>query len=344
MHSLLSNNLTNLPFNSSANNEIEEGTVQTFAVTHDGLLSEPISNVSSGGASPAYVSVLSTEELAVFNYVGGNGRIIPLGSDAVTFDNSAKVITFPTPANVNQTSHPHEAVEYKGEVFVPDLGGDKVYRLTGGHGTYAITSEIPQPAGSGPRHIAFNGMSRHRNFMLSNLYIKSDGYLYTLHELASTLSSQSVPSAPNGTVHGPVRTASIVPDNNIEGAVWQAAEILIPQTTPEYPTPYIYVSNRNTGTVDPEGKGDTIAIFEHVNKGKRDEALRLVKQFYTGLEQVRGLAVAESCEGGEKYLVAAAAAGTGGIAVFERTEGGKNLVEVARNTEVPVRTSFAFLC
>jgi len=136
----------------------------------------------------------------------------------------------------------------------------------------------------------------------------------------------------------------IVPDNNIQGARWQAAEILIPTPTAEYPTPYIYVSNRNTGTVDPAHKGDTIAVYEHINKGKAGEKLQLINQIYTGLEQVRGVVIGEACKGGEKYLIASGVVGSGGVVMFERTEQGKNLKELARNTEVKTRQSFLFMC
>lgn len=140
----------------SATNEVEDGAVQTFLASPDGVLSSAITNVSSGGASPAFTTVLSTNELAVFNYVGGNGRIIPITEDYVTFEDTSSDITFPVP--VNGSSHPHEAVEYNGEVFVPDLGGDTIYRLTAEDGTWNITGEIPQPKGSGPRHIIIQGM------------------------------------------------------------------------------------------------------------------------------------------------------------------------------------------
>lgn len=47
--------------------------------------------------------------------------------------------------------------------------------------------------------------------------------------------------------------------------------------------------------------------------------------------------------GGEEYLIAGAASGSGGVAVFRRTEGGRNLELIARNTDVPTATSFSWL-
>ncbi len=107
----------------------------------------------------------------------------------------------------------------------------------------------------------------------------------------------------------------------------------MPAPNAAFPTRYIYASNRNIGTTDE--RGDSIAIYEYTGG-----ELNLIAQVYTGLDQVRGMEF-----GGEnsEYLVASGVVGAGGVAVFERTEGGKNLFEVARNTDVPTRTSFVWV-
>lgn len=163
-----------------------------------------------------------------------------------------------------------------------------------------------------------------------------DNMLYTLHEFASTLTLREVPSHPNGTSQI-LSNVSIVPPNPPAGSVFAAAEILIPESTAEYPTPYIYASNRNIGVQDP--RGDTIAIFENV-----DNQLVLRKQVYTGLNQIRGMMSGEQAGfGGDGYIVAAGVAGSAGLKVFKRTEGGACLEEVAVNTVIPTRTSFIWL-
>lgn len=160
--------------------------------------------------------------------------------------------------------------------------------------------------------------------------------LYTIHETASTLTLQEVPSYPNGTSKI-LSQVSIVPPNPPSGSAFFAAEILIPEPTAEYPTPYIYTSNRNTGVQD--SRGDTIAIFENVGN-----KLVLRNQVYTGLDQIRGMmSGGQAGSGGEAYIVAAGAAGTAGVKVFKRTEGGANLQEVAANTVIPTRTAFVWL-
>jgi hypothetical protein len=90
-------------------------------------------------------------------------------------------------------------------------------------------------------------------------------------------------------------------------------------------------------------EGDSIAIFEHVNQGQQNESLVLINQVFTGLDQIRGMEFGNDDNGGEQYLMAGAASGTAGVAIFRRTEGGRNLELVARNLDIPTRTSFVWL-
>lgn len=163
-----------------------------------------------------------------------------------------------------------------------------------------------------------------------------DGRLYTLHELASTLTVQAIPSAPNGT-STIISTASIIPANPPASAVWAAAEIMIPPPSLRFPKQYIYVSNRNTGVQTPTG--DSVAIFENLDQGTPRERLQLVKQVFTGLDQIRGMQFGGE---GDEYLIAGGVAGTAGVVIYRRVDGGRDLEEVVRNTDVPTRTSFVW--
>ena len=219
-------------------------------------------------------------------------------------------------------------------------GNDKVWRLgevDGNPGDYVVHGEIQQPIGSGPRHIRIRGTpSAHSISSVPLVDSAPDNMLYTLHELTSTLTLQEVPSYPNGTSQI-LSNVSITPPDPPAGSAFAAAEILIPESTVEYHIPYIYTSNRNTGVQDP--RGDTIAIFENVGN-----QLVLRNQVYTGLDQIRGMMSGEQAGcGGEAYIVAAGYAGTAGVKVFKRTEGGANLEEVAVNTTIPTRTAFVWL-
>ncbi|KAG6908854.1 hypothetical protein DXG01_003020 [Tephrocybe rancida] len=306
-------------------NEISKGALQSFSTSSTGTLSPALDTVSSGGDGPAFATALSTGSVAVFNYGSGNGRIVATEPrDAVNFVDSAPTITFPAPVAPN-ISHPHMALEHGSELLVPDLGGDKIWRLAPvSSDSYQIQGFIPQPVGSGPRHIAI-----------------SNNRLFVLHELASTLTVQTIPAAPNGTA-SIIASASIIPPDPPAGAVFAASEILIPAPTTDFPTPFIYVSNRNTGVLD--SRGDAIAIFEHVNAGTHQEGLKLVKHVYTGIDQPRGMEFGPADgRGGEAFLAVAGVAGNAGMKIFKRTEAGRNLELVATNLDVPTRTTFVWL-
>ena len=93
----------------------------------------------------------------------------------------------------------------------------------------------------------------------------------------------------------------------------------------------------------PAPAGDSIAIFEHVNQGRKNEGLVLKNQVFTGLSQIRGMKIGNDAYGGNQYLIAGAYAGKGGVAIFRRTDGGENLEIVARNHDVDTRTSFVWV-
>ncbi|KAK0186511.1 putative isomerase YbhE [Armillaria mellea] len=312
--------ITSHPTNKSilyATNENTEGAVQSFTVTSDGVLSQAVDTIPTDGDSPAFAVALSTGQVAAMNYGSDNGRIIPTAAHTpLEFANTGNVISFPVRSG--GVSHPHMALEYGSEVLVPDLGGDAIWRLRENEssGNWSIAGSIAQPAGSGPRHIAVE-----------------DSLLFTLHELASTLTVQRIPSLDTITTAALLANVSIIPPDPPVNASFAAAELLIPKTSVKFPVQYIYASNRNVGQIDE--RGDAIAIFRFVN-GKLD----LIDHVYTGLDQVRGMEF-----GGEdsEYLVASGVAGTGGVAVFRRVDEGRGLKEVARNLDVPTRSTFVWL-
>ncbi|TDL20328.1 putative isomerase YbhE [Rickenella mellea] len=289
-------------------NENTQGGLQSFAISSHATLS-PLSTIQSGGGDPAFATPISTGAVAVMNYNSGNGKIVPTTSGGAILG-SGNLITFPA-----KVSHPHMALQHNNEVFVPDLGADKIWRLVQSGNNWNIQGLIQQPTGSGPRHIAIQG-----------------NYLFTLHELSSTITSQAIPAAPNGTSPF-ISNLSILPPNPPAGSVFAAAEILYPTTDYLYPGKYIYVSNRNTGVQDP--RGDAIAIFLATSTG----SLNLVGHVYTGLNQIRGMQLFGP---NLSYLIAGGYGG-GGVAVFERENNGANLTLLARNAVLPTATSFVWV-
>ena len=170
------------------------------------------------------------------------------------------------------------------------------------------------------------------NGICYDLLFPASSTLYTLHESASTLTQQDIPLAPNGTTGPLIANFSIIPSGLPAGAVMVAAEIRLIEASPKFPEPFIYVSNRNAGVQDP--RGDAIAIF------RVEPKLELVTHIFTGLDQIRGMEF-----GGpeSEFLIASGNGGSTGTIVIKRTEGGKNLELLARNLEIPTRTSFVWL-
>lgn len=72
-------------------------------------------------------------------------------------------------------------------------------------------------------------------------------------------------------------------------------------------------------------------------------SLELQNQVFTGLRQIRSMALGPvDGDGSDEFLIAGANL-DGGVAVFRRIQGGRNLEVVARNTDLQNRTSFVFI-
>ena len=155
-----------------------------------------------------------------------------------------------------------------------------------------------------------------------------DGMLYTLMELTNSITAHIFPALPSEpTLTHTTSTLSNPPPSKD----MLAAEILIPPPNPSFPHPYLYVSNRyNPGT-----EGDTIAIYSLVDKEKPV----LINEVHTGLKHVRGMEF-----GGEsgKWLAVGGLLG-GGVKVFERIEGGRDLKVVAENETIEAPAGFLWM-
>jgi 6-phosphogluconolactonase (cycloisomerase 2 family) len=214
------------------------------------------------------------------------------------------------------------------EILVPNLAGDRVHRLTKSpdDGKWKPFADIRYPPGSGPRHVEYYGRSSELLYSMSiaNGFSPIEGHLYCVMELSNQIAKSKYPQAPTeAEIKSTLSNPPPVPHTML------AAELLIPQPNASYPTPYVYISNRN----DPSPEGDTIAIFSHDN-------LELLAEVRTGLKHVRGMMF-----GGEKdkYLIAGGADG-GGFKVFERIDGGKGLkVAAALGDESVKPTGFYWL-
>jgi len=311
-----------------ATNEVTVGAYLSFLVSDPSTGAiQQIESISSGGNGPAFATPLkksdgTADQAAILNYNSGNMQFVSLESDLVHFassDGSPQSITFTPPAGSsgNGSSHPHFALQHDEEVFICDLGSDEIWRLspsstsTGQSSTttaYEITGSIPQPQGSGPRRAAiFNST------------------IYTLHELDNSLTQQDIPTSTSSSSAPVISSLSIVPQNVTDAGLngtYAGGELLFPPSSANFTTPFLYASNRNTAA-SPPPEGDSIAIFSL-------NPLTLVGQVYTGLNQLRGMALfGEQNE----FLVVGGLVGNGGVVVYERTDGGKSLKEIARSTD-----------
>ncbi|KAJ7088704.1 Lactonase, 7-bladed beta-propeller-domain-containing protein [Mycena epipterygia] len=330
------------------------GNLQSFTVDGTGGL-QNVDNVTTGGNGPTFTVMLSTGEVTAMNFGSPNCSFVAtVPGDPLHFERDSPVISFPIPAGA--PSNPHMSLEVNDEVLVPDLGGDKIWRIVrnGAPGNFKVQGQIDVDKGTGPRHIAFH-----------------DNILFTVHETASTLTAQTIPAGPNGTALPLIANVTTFPADALPGSQFAAAEILISTPTDAFPNPLIYVSNRNISPNVTDPAGDTIAIFEFVNgtdctntttpasrrrmlhhpqrmRRQADSSsgsqgqLNLLAQIPTGLQQIRSMALGRVDDGGDEFIIAGANT-EGGVAVFQRVDGGRNLTLVARNLDLGNRTSFVFV-
>ncbi|KAF7377548.1 putative isomerase YbhE [Mycena sanguinolenta] len=301
-----------------ATNELNPGGfLQSFTVDPAGGV-QNIDNVTTGGNGPTFTVMLSTGEVTAMNFGSPNCSFIAtVPDDPLHFEQDSPVIPFPIPAGA--PSNPHMSLEFNDEVFVPDLGGDKIWRIVrnGPPGNFKVQGQIDVDKGTGPRHIAIH-----------------DNILFTVHETASTLTAQAIPVAPNGTALPLLANVTTFPADALPGS-----------------------HNRNISPNVTDPRGDTIAIFEFVNATSANARrvprrplqrqnvggqLNLVAQIPTGLQQIRSMALGRVDDGGDEYIIAGANT-VGGVAVFQRVDGGRNLTLIARNVDLENRTSFVFV-
>ncbi|EJU05685.1 isomerase YbhE [Dacryopinax primogenitus] len=314
--------------------EIDAGGVASFLIQPDGS-ARIVSNVSTYGSAPAYVGVLSNlRDVVAMNYNSGNGAVIPLELDGVTLTSPPPqgLVAFngSGPNLARQTSaHPHMVFQNGAtnsqELLVPDLGSDKVWRLTStAPNTYNIAGYIQQPLGSGPRHGVL-----YTPPLPDDDFESPTTYLYMVHELANTVTQQTIPSLSSGIQPELVAMVPTIPEGG-DNTTIATAEILLSPINALYDEQYLYVSNR----WDPDPAGDTVAIMT-------PDPLTVIAQVRTGLYGIRGMMLG----GDQDQYVIVGGQGSGGVAVYERVNGGANLTLMARlnSSLVEAPTTFVWL-
>lgn len=249
------------------------GSVQSFLVDEEGGLTV-VDTAPTGGNGPTYTEFLSTGEVTGLNFGSPNASFVQTDpTDPKKFiveTLPTSVVSFPA---LEGASNPHQSLEYNGEVFIPDLGADKIWRVSKNNetGIFEVHGQIDIDPETGPRHIAIR-----------------DNKIFTLHELVSTLTVQEIPAFPNGTTLPLIANVSIVPPQALldearpgfNGSFF-AAEIVISEPSALFPNPLIYVSNRNLGP-DVDARGDAIAIFEFPFLNATNETTPLPSASFSG--------------------------------------------------------------
>ncbi|KAL0575843.1 hypothetical protein V5O48_006133 [Marasmius crinis-equi] len=299
--------------------EQSDGKIVALKYDENGV-GKVVAHASSGGEDPCHLLV-KDDELLIANYTSGDFSALPISHEAPYFHSGTPKTIHLTGSGPNterqKTAHAHGVFWSEGtkELLVPNLGADRVSRLTRGSDGWKVAGDIKFHPGGGPRHVA--------------IY---DGMLYTILELTSHVYKHQLLPLPKEPVFlTAVSTLSHPPSGGATAVGMLAAEIVIPETSSAYPTPYVYASNRN----DPSPEGDTIVIFE----ASTSATLALITEVRTGLKHLRGMVF-----GGpdDRWLIAGGANG-GGVRVYERIDGGKGLKLVAQNEKVKAPTGFLWL-
>ncbi|NNV56397.1 lactonase family protein [Limnovirga soli] len=202
----------------------------------------------SGGDDPCYVAIDSTgKNVVVANYSGGNVSVLKTNADGSLKPVVQNIMYDGYGVNVTRQEmpHPHSTVFSNDEknMFVPNLGNDRLYRYTFNANDAAnpLTPMDPPyyeiPDNSGPRHITFHPNGK---------------YVYLVNELSGNV----IVYANNNGVLTEIQT--IISDNTNSKTDKGSADIHI---TPD--GKFLYTTNRATA--------NDIAMFKVGTDGKLTE-------------------------------------------------------------------------
>ncbi|KAF8161537.1 Lactonase, 7-bladed beta-propeller-domain-containing protein [Crassisporium funariophilum] len=295
--------------------EQAEGKIVALGFDENGV-GKVLAETSSEGEDPCSLVALD-DELLIANYSSGSIGFLSITPGTKKLGSTTTIKLRGSGPNQSRqgSPHPHQVFIHEGyqELLVPDLGSDSVYRLKkDSNGSWGFLGHIGFEAGGGPRHVAFH-----------------DGSLFTVLELSSKVVRHRyppLPALPSFVKSTPTMSQPLPSPNEM-----LAAEIIIPPTNASFPTPYLYLSNRN----DPSPEGDIISIFSI----EEPDSLELIAEIRTGLKHLRGMVF-----GGpdDKFLIAGGANG-GGVKMFERINEGKALRLIAAIDSVQAPTGFLWL-
>ena len=185
-----------------------QGTVASYKV-ENGLQLQAIQK--TGGREGCHLCFDAVHQtLYSANYVDGSISVFPLDADGDVLPERQHV-TLSGPLGPNprrqEGHHAHECVIRPGgnELFVCDLGADRVriYAIEA-EGTLTEKDEVLCPAGTGPRHLLFDGSGRF--FLVGEL----GGWLMTCEEKNRSFEVMECISTLPDDIHAPDNTAAAI--------------------------------------------------------------------------------------------------------------------------------------
>ncbi|WWC58307.1 uncharacterized protein I303_100847 [Kwoniella dejecticola CBS 10117] len=276
---------------------------------------EKLAEADTGGEGPTHFAILPDgSEVVVAHYRSGSVSVIPLKPDGLFAASS------PTPDRIykgnysamkhwrQESAHMHQVVLHKGEILVPDLGSNKIYRYKWIPESQKLNllAEITEGLqdGDGPRHLVVH---------------PSGSHVYVLNEVAGALTVHTLP--PSGDSKLVKRYSMLPPNDDGRRRETGGAEIiLLPPTKPDG-RHLLITSNR-----DSPNEEDTLALFS-VSQIDGGDVQRTEEGWLGGVG--KHLRAVEQDPTGKFVLVAAR--DTGRVVIFERAgEDGLKLEEVTR--------------
>lgn len=213
-------------------NEIEDGSVNAWAVEHDSTL-RPLGGRPTGGASPCHLAVMpGGGHLVTANYGSGSLAVHPLDRGGAPAERTDLLAHEGHGADPQRQERPHAHMVSPdprgGSLLAVDLGTDSIYRYELSAATGRLLPHGPRVRarpGTGPRHLARHPDGRH---------------CYVVGELDATVTTYERDEG--GALHDRGR----VPTSGQEGHV-QPSEVAV-----RADGRFLYVANRGV---------DTLAVF-----------------------------------------------------------------------------------
>ena len=148
------------------------GSVLAFKIRENGLL-QFLNKVSSNGEGPCHISLNKQANKAVVsNYRGGSAAIYSIDRDG-KLNKATQVFNYNSAENV---SHVHSAQFFREEIYITDLGTNKVYQYKLKNNNYELATPtiFKTSENLGPRHFAIT---------------KNGLYTYVINEYGGSITS-----------------------------------------------------------------------------------------------------------------------------------------------------------